>query len=258
MEVAYPGLAGPLGADRSFRHAKDWMSRRTLARVLVAVGVGLSGAIGLAPKVSKLAAWPLLGVATAIAVYLIIVCQIGGHYLKGAGRREAIREFLEYIHRRSWGRTGGGKDPDYRVSFWIPMRTWWCPWEEKLGCCHRTDGRRTKHRWSMDPPEDGRDGHGLVGMIWRTEISPSIAALREDADDDERARYWRETQLGQDEREKRSWKGAAMTGKSVRVKAGSDPTGVLLVECRTPSVLIDPNTIHEDPRLFAILWEGGL
>jgi hypothetical protein len=247
------------------------VTRKGWTRLLAALGAASTVALGGLPSFPKVATWS--GFAAWDGYFWLLVglcvisvlCQFGTYVLRGVTRRQTIRTILDYVHKRSWGQHHGGKNPEYRVSFWVPKRCRFRPLrpqgEKALACLYRTDGRRTTKTWLMKPPHgsgDLRDGHGLVGKIWLTEIAPAVDALPSNPNPGQVEEYRRHTCLLEEEYEAHSWKGPAMTGTIVRHSPDGEAIGVLLVECRTPGSHVHPNEILHDSALLAMIWVGRL
>jgi hypothetical protein len=175
----------------------------------------------------------------------------------GAGilgsRKTSMQWVLNHLHERGWG-TPSGRDPNYRVSFFVPGRG------RTLKCVYRTDGKLPKRTWLRDRPADGRDGDGVVGYVWCTGLGRSVDALPEKPSESQRDKYCLEASVPPGDWINFTWRGAAMLGVPVSVSAAeNDPIGVLLVECRIPGSRIErPPTFTQDAVLCGMIWEGRL
>jgi hypothetical protein len=196
-------------------------------------------------------AWPQTWAGQIPAVIGLAVsglaCQLAMQFV---GRRKAVETFLDKLHARSWGKNGG-RDPEYRVSFFVARFG-------ALVCYHRTDGHACKRRWSKKPPV-GRDGDGLVGYIWQHQLDPNIRALPQMATEDQVKEYQLQTHITADTYRTLSWPGAAVRGWPVEISAAQGPVGVLMVECRTAGVeIVLDRQFQHDATVCGLIWKGWL
>ena len=196
---------------------------------------------------------------------LVIVVFLGFVYDVLGSKYREVKTYLDRLHLRHWEKNGG-RDPDYRISFYVPanrlqVRWGWLPIQRRkeLKCVHRTDQKTPSKRWSRVPPDDGRKGDGIVGFIWVYGMQPSAKSLPEDPSEVEKFDYCEETHMPTAEFEDRSWQGAAMTGIFVQDSA-LEKSGVLLVECQRPGgVEIDvPSSLVGEAETCGLIWEDKL
>jgi hypothetical protein len=179
-------------------------------------------------------------------VAVLVITQVIG---QTAGRRAAMKRLLGHLHARSWGKDGG-RDPDFRVSFYAPGLL-----RRRLNCYYRTDGRRSRKSWCQRPTTKGCQG--VVGHVWLNGLAMNVRALPSVPTDDELEGYLTATFVDRKTYEKLSWRGSAMHAIPVVTSAGADPAGVLLVECRTPDSTVQPGaTFAHDAVLCGMVWEG--
>lgn len=150
-----------------------------------------------------------------------------------------LKPFLDHLHEKYFPYPTGGRDPDYRVSFFAPrgLRT------KTLNVVARsgTMMQKASMGWSIRESEAGQY-HGIAGYCWATGIFYKETGLPDydSATPEEKHVYRQKTFAAESDVAKLHWKARGYCSLIVKDRAG-ERLGVLMMESKVPHGLDDMN-----------------
>ena len=171
---------------------------------------------------------------------LMAVCVISSIWKKISEEnthKANLQDFLEFIHGNIFPHDSGGRDPNYRITLFVPGKNLWL--QKKLKFYARSGKPpKSKIKWSINKSEYARsdDEHdGVVGYAWAKEIFIEIDDLP-DYDKSlpiDKNKYIKKTFLDSKRIKKLSWLSRSYRCLVIRNKDGQK-VGALMVESKNP------------------------
>jgi hypothetical protein len=191
-------------------------------------------------------------IALAVAIVVLEIWDLWNKY----SNKSQLKSFLNHLHEKYFPYPTGGRDPDFRVTFFAPRRRWR---RKTLRVMVRSGTmlQTSKVGWDIGESEAGRY-HGIAGYCWATGIFYKEMDLPDydNSPPDQQKLYRDRTFASEGDIAKLHWHARSYCSLIVKDRAG-ERLGVLMMESKLPDGLNNMNADKLKPDAEYLQYQMG-